>query len=293
MELRHLRYFVAVAEELNFRRAAARLHIAQPALSVQVRQLEDEIGAELLSREGRQIKLTEAGRVFLDQARKTLAGANRGIALARQAAHGEIGHLALGYNTPTEYRVFPKIIPAFKKRSPLVHLAFHDLKTTQIIELLRRDELDLGFVWLPNSTEEFDVRELTREPLVAVLPAEHPLAAEEKVSIKQLSREPLVLFPRSLEPVSFHQIEQLFMRAGVSMNVTYELEATPQIVNFVSMGIGCSILPDYVRSIRREGVVCRPIKPPNIVKTLAIIKKKGRGDLAEVFYRFTAEHFPD
>jgi DNA-binding transcriptional LysR family regulator len=293
MELRHLRYFVAVAEELNFTRAAERLHIAQPPLSVQIRNLESEIGAELLSREARNIKLTEAGRVFLEQARQTLANANRGVTLARQAAKGEIGHLSIGHNRPAEFRVFPKIVPAFKKKRPHVHLTFHSLKMSQQFEALRRDELDLGFVWLPVPTDEFDVQELTKEPLVAMLPADHRLAAAASVSIKDLLHEPLILFPRALDPETYHEIEQLFLRAGGVMNVVYELETLLSVINFVAMGSGCSLLPDFTRIIRREGIVYKPLRGPNIVKTLAIVKKKGRGDLAEMFYRFTVDNLPD
>jgi DNA-binding transcriptional LysR family regulator len=292
MELRHLRYFVAVAEELNFRRAAERLHIAPPALSVQIRNLEIEIGADLLSREGRNTKLTDAGRVFLGKARQTLALASTGVTLARQAAKGEIGHLSIGYNAPAEFRVFPKIIPAFKKKAADVHLIFHRLETSQMIEGLRRDELDLGFVCLPIPTGEFDVQELANEPLVALLPADHRLASASIVSIKDLSNEPLILHARALDPESFQQIEQLFLRAGATMNVIYQLDTSLSMINFVSMGIGCSLLPGYAARIHVDGIVYKPLRPSTMVKTLAIIKKKGKGGLAESFYRFTVDNLP-
>lgn len=289
MELRHLRYFIALAEQLNFTRAAATLHIAQPALSVQIRNLESEIGAQLLSRKGRSVALTEAGRVFLEQARKTLANANRGVTLARQAANGEIGQLSIGYNVPAGFRVFPQVIPAFRKRWPNVRLTFHNLKIAQQLDGLRRDELDLGFMWLPIPTEGLEVQELVKEPLVAVLPARHRLASAKTVAIKDLSREPLILMSRLLDPESYAQIQQLFARAGVAMNIAYELEHSLSMINFVAMGIGCSLLPDYARSIRQPGVVYKPLRSPNLVKTLAMIRKEGRSALAESFYRFTAD----
>jgi DNA-binding transcriptional LysR family regulator len=293
LELRHLRYFIAVAEELNFARAAARLKIAAPALSVQIRKLEEEIGVDLLAREGRGTKLTEAGRVFLSQARKSVADAQLGTALARQAAHGEIGHLSIGYNTATEFRVFPQIIPEFRKKAPNIHLAFYDLKTTQIIEGLRRDELDVGFVWLPIPNEGFDVGELSREPMVAVVPADHRLASAPEVSIKDLLREPIITFRRSLEPIGFQQIEDLFLAAGATMNVAYELESSPQMVNFVAMGLGCAVLPDYARSMRRDGVIYKTLKGPNVVKMLAVIKKSIRKDLAGTLFAFVMEHMQE
>jgi len=290
MELRHLRYFVAVAEEMSFRRAAARLHIAPPPLSVQIRKLEAEIGTDLLLREGRGFRLTEAGQVFLTQARKTLIDARRGVELARQAAHGEIGHLSIGYNAPTGFLVFPQIVPAFKKRWPNVHLSFHAHNIVKQRELLLREELDLGFVWLPIPAEEFDIQPLVQEPLQAVLPAEHRLAKKPAIAIKDLSGEPLILLSRALDPPTFQEIEGLFRRVGASMNVVHELENSLSMVNFVAMGSGCSLLPQYTRAIRQDSVVHRPLKAPNLFKTLAIIKKKGREDLAGMFFRFTVEN---
>ena len=289
MELRHLRYFVAAAEELNFTRAAARLHIAQPALSVQIRKLETEIGVLLLSREGRNVKLTEAGQVFLDQAREILSQTHHGIILAQRAANGEIGHLTVGYNTPAELRIFRQIVPAFRRTWADIHLTFHNMRSPEQFERLRRDELDVGFVWLPAPKEEFDVTELTREPLIALLPTTHPLAGSRTLSIKDLSGLPLVLFSRSLDPNPFHEIEELFHRTGAIMNVALELDTLLSVINFVSMGCGCSILPDYVRIVRQKGIIYRPLRAPNIELVLAIIKKRRCSKLAEAFYHFTID----
>ncbi len=286
MELRHLRYFVAVAEELNFRKAAERLHIARPPLSVQIRKLEMEVGADLLSRGGRNIELTQAGRVFLERARQTLAHANQSIVLARQTAAGVIGQLSIGYNMPAGFRVFPTIVPAFKKKWPSIHLTFHDLKISQQLEGLRRDELDVGFVWLPIPEDEFDTQELLQEPMIVVLPENHRLASQPVISIKDLSGEPLVIISRAMDPETFRGIEQMFRRAKAKMNVVYELENSLTMVNFVAMGIGCSLLPDYTRRILQHGTIGIPLEQP-MFKTLAIIKKQGRGDLVESFYRFT------
>jgi DNA-binding transcriptional LysR family regulator len=288
MELRHLRYFVAVAEELNFRKAAERLHIARPPLSVQIRKLEMEVGTDLLSRGGRNIGLTQAGRVFLERARQTLAHANQSVVLARQTAAGEIGQLSIGYNMPAGFRVFPTIVPAFKKKWPNVHLTFHDLKISQQLEGLRRDELDVGFVWLPIPEEEFDIQELLQEPMIVVLPENHRLASRPMISIKDLSGEPLVIISRIMDPETFTGIEQMFRRAKAKMNVVYELENSLTMVNFVAIGIGCSLLPDYTRRILQQGTIGIPLEKP-MFKTLAIIKKRGRGDLVESFYRFTVD----
>jgi len=290
MDTRHLRAFVVLSEELHYTRAADRLNMAQSALSMQMRSLERQVGVRLLRRSGRNTVLTEAGTVFLEQARKSVKHAALGVTLARRADSGEIGELSIGYNHPAEFQVFRKIVPAFKKRWPDVHLAFHSLKISQHLDGLRRDELDLVFDWLPVPTEEFDVLELTQAPLAALLPLSHPLAARPSISIKDLSHEPLILFPRVEYPYAFYEIEQLFLSEGAAMNVVYELETALSVINFVAMGIGCSLLPDYWRRIRDNDVVYRDIRPPNIVKTLGMIKKKGRTGLPDIFYRFTAEN---
>jgi DNA-binding transcriptional LysR family regulator len=291
MDLRHLRYFVTVAEELNVTRAAARLHIAQPSLSVRIHKLEQEIGADLFDRVGRNIRLTQAGRLFLEQARKVLADADRGVALARQAANGETGQLSIGYNAPAGFKVFPRIVPAFRRRWPNIHLTFHSLVSLQQLDGLRRDELDLGFVWLPIPTDEFEIRELLREPLVAVLPVDHRLASAPAVRIADLSDEPMILPARALHPDTYRQLEQTFASAGAVLNVAYQLENSLSMINFVAMGIGCSLLPAYARSIRHDGVIYRPLVEPNpLSNTLAVIKKKERSDLAETFVQFTLDN---
>jgi DNA-binding transcriptional LysR family regulator len=289
MELRHLRYFLAAAEELNFRRAAVRLRIAQPALSVQMRQLETEMKAELFSRAARGITLTDAGKVFLEQARRILSDVNRSVALAQYAANGDIGHIVVGHNGPAELLAFPKIVPAFRDKWPKIHLSFENFRTPQQIERLRRGELDLGFVWLPVPPGEFDVIELMSVPVGVVLPLGHRLAELEVLRIADLSGEPLILFSRGRDPDSFHQIEEMFVEAGAHMNVTYEFDLLLSVINFVGMGIGLSLLPDYHRRIGMPGIVFRPLEPALFIKRLAIIKPRDARGAAEVFFRFAGD----
>jgi len=246
---------------------------------------------QLLERDGRGLRLTPAGRIFLEHARQLLHDAVRGVALARHAASGEVGNLEIGYNAPAEFRVFPHIVPAFKNKWPNIHLGFHSLNVSQQLNRLLRGELDIAFSWLPIPTDEFDVHELLKEPLIAVLPKNHALAAHATISVKELSGEPLISFPRLLFPDTYHQIEQLFLERGALMTVAHELESPLSVVNFVAMGVGCSLLPGYVRNIRHDGVIYKNLRRPNLVKSLAIVKRKGRGDLAETFYRFTTETF--
>jgi len=292
MELRHLRYFVAIAEELSYRKAAGRLHVAQPALSVQMRQLETEIGVELFAREeGRGIELTDAGSVFLEHARETLALVARGVTKARQTGKGEIAHLSIGFVPAAEYLVLPKIIPALKAKWPNVHLGLKELKTLEQLDAIRGGTVDLGFGWLPVPMKEFDVQKLIEDSFIAILPAKHRLAAKPRIEIKDLSNEPLVFFPSEIYPDTHRRVERLFQTAGAVMNVVYELETSPSLINFVAMGSGCSVLPGYVRNIRNDGVICRPLAPPNLSISLALMKKKGRGGLVKSIYQFTREAF--
>jgi DNA-binding transcriptional LysR family regulator len=291
IDLRHLRYFVAIAEEMSFTRAAVRLRVAQPSLSVQIRALERQLGVDLLLRDGRGIKLSEAGRIFVEQARRTLAEVQKGVDLARQAASGELGQLTIGYNMPAAFRVFPRIVPPYRKLRPNVHLSFRGLYTPRQLDAVRREELDLGFVWLPFPTLEFDVHELFQEPLVAIVPAEHRLAGAKSMSIRDLSGEPLVLASRFADPTSYQQIERLFTDVGAVMNVAYELESSTAMIDFVAMGGGCALLPNNTCSMRSDRVVSKRVKAPTISKSLAMIKKKGRGGLAQGFFEFVAREF--
>ena len=166
----------------------------------------------------------------------------------------------------------------------------------QQLEGLRRDELDLGVIWLPLRAQGFDVQELVREPLIAVLPATHRLAGRKEVSIRQLSGEPMILPSRTLHAEAHDEIARAFGRARAVLNrcvragiLAVDDQLCGRRVNFVAMGVGCSLLPNYVRSIRQEGVVFRPLRSPQIVKTLALIKKKGRKGLADAFFQFARQ----
>jgi DNA-binding transcriptional LysR family regulator len=288
VELFQARYFVTVADELSFRRAADSLHVSSSSLSVQIRKLELEIGADVFVREGHTIKLTDVGRVFLKEARQMLVQAERSVTLARQAASGELA-LSIGYNTVAEFDVVPRIIPAFKKQWPTAQLTLRSLRTPEQFEALRSNELDLGFICPPIPSDDFDVQELTREPFVAVLSTEHRLASAPIVSFEALSGEPLILYSRVLDPDSFRQIEQHFNEARSVMNVVYELESSFAMINFVAKGNGCCIVPEYAAGIRRDGTVCKPLGPPSIMRSLAVAKRKDSGILAESFYRFAVD----
>ena len=289
MELRHLRYFVAVAEELNYKKAAARVHICAPPLFAQIKALERHVGVTLLVRDGNALKLTDAGRVFLAEARETLSRARQGVTLARQVANGEAGHVSIGYNAVAEFSIFPGVVSAFRRKYTNVRLAFHSRNTPEQLQALSQGDVEVGFICPPVAGEGLDIHELTRQPFIAVVPADHRLASLPRVSFESLSGEPLIIFSRTLDWGAFGQIQEHFARVGAFMNVVDELESAPSIMRFAAMGNGCAILPEYVRGLCPDGAICKPLEPQSIVRSLAIAKKRGNGGLAALFYQFVRD----
>lgn len=290
MELRQLRYFVVVAEELNFQKAGRRLHICPPPLSVQMGKLQESINVQLFRNRRGKLELTDAGRVFLTEARRLLEDAERSISRARQAASGETGRLVIGSNAVAEYGVFPHILAAFKKAHPNIELSLRSLRTPQQIVALLEGELDVGFVCPPIPDEVFDVKELTRQPFVAALPVQHRLAQAPSVSFEALSEAPLITYSRALDPHSFRQIEGHFQRAGATMRVAYEAETSFSMIALTAAGNGCCIVPQYAGQFRPDGVVCKPLESASIERTLAVIKRKDRDGIAAAFHQFAADH---
>jgi DNA-binding transcriptional LysR family regulator len=212
-ELRHLRYFVVVAEELNFSRAAARLHMAQPPLSVAIRQLEQEIGASLFVRTTHEVRLTEAGTALLSDARRTLEEAQAAVAAAQRAAAGELGSLRVGYNWSARFETLPALGRAFGHRYPDVELLAEEMRPNRIPEALRSGTIDVAVALYPELADGFTCRTIRREPVVALLSSTHPLAHEAYVELGALAEECL-LFPRELAPRLHDFYVHLCRRAG-------------------------------------------------------------------------------
>jgi DNA-binding transcriptional LysR family regulator len=258
VELRHLRYFVAVAEELHFGRAAERVGIAQPPLSQGIQRLERELGLQLFTRTKRRVALTEPGRVFLTEARATLAQAERAVDLARRAARGEVGRLNVGFVGSATFALLPPILRRFRKTHPEVELMLYELSTSQQVAALAERRIDIGFVRPPFDAAGLELEIVDREPLVAVLPAEHPLAARERLRLRDLAGEPFVLFPGSYGPGLRGHIVGACQAAGFNPRIVQEAIGQPTIVSLVSVGIGVSLLPAAIKQLPWQGVVyCR------------------------------------
>lgn len=260
MELRHCRYFVAVAEELHFGRAAKRLNISQPPLSQQIRSLEQELGVELFRRTKRIVRLTPAGEVFLESARKLLRGAEDSMDVTRRAARGEVGTLQIGYAPGLEIEVLPKVLHRFSRKFPAVDIRLLPLASRDQLEALKQRRIDAGLVMLPASADGIVVRPIKREALVFVAPASHPLARQATVDLRDLNGVPYVHLARSYEPVYYDHILGLARQANVTLKVVAESAHLYDNLSLVAAGVGASLLPECVRRIRRAGVVYRALR---------------------------------
>ncbi|MCV0090325.1 LysR family transcriptional regulator [Pseudomonas aeruginosa] len=280
MELRHLRYFIAVAEELHFGRAAERLGISQPPLSQQIQALEEEIGARLFERTNRRVELTDAGRLFLDESRQVLAQVDKAVLLARRAHLGELGELKIGFTSSAPFTsTIPSSIHAFRKAYPDVHLDLQEMSSRQVLKALLEESLQVGVIRPLALPDAVHWVELFREPLVAVLRADHPLAAgsEDGLAIAALAEEPFVFFPRSYGTGLYDQVIALTRQAGFSPRIAQEASEAMTIIGLVSAGLGVSILPASFRRTRVDGVVYRTLSDPEATTAVWLVRRENEG----------------
>jgi DNA-binding transcriptional LysR family regulator len=260
MELRHLRYFIAVAEHLHFSRAAEILHIAQPPLSQQIQSLEHELGVPLLVRTRRSVQLTPAGKAFLAEAKKVIIQAEHAIAVAHRAHSGILGHLEIGFVGTAIAEVLPTILKAFRERYPLVETPLQNLVTTEQVQALREGQIQVGILHPPLLDASLHLEIIRREPLVVALPDNHALAAQEQIVLAQLHEEPFVMYPRAWNPGLFDQIVSLCQQAGFSIRFGQEALGWQSITSLVAAGLGVSIVPASSQLLRTAGIVYRPLQ---------------------------------
>jgi len=258
MELRHLRYFVAVAEALSFARAAERLHLSQPPLSRQIRALEDELGTPLFARTKRSVRLTPAGAALLPEARRLLRDADGLKAGARQLAAGEVGALALGFISVAAYNMLPELAPEFRRRHPGVKLALQEATSDVQLPALRQGELDVGLVLPPVAEPGLEYAPLLHEALMAALPT-GTSRGRGPVALASLRDEPFVLIPRQVGTSLYDAIVGACQRAGFSPRIEQEAIQMQTIVSLVAAGMGVALVPASLRHLRRTGVTYRPL----------------------------------
>ncbi|HIK16663.1 MAG TPA: LysR family transcriptional regulator [Leptolyngbyaceae cyanobacterium M33_DOE_097] len=275
MELRHLHYFIAVAEELNFSRAAERLHMAQPPLSQQIRQLEDELGFQLFHRTKRRVELTAAGQAFWLEAQQLLRSLDQAVETGRQVSRGEVGQLAIGFVSSTAYNILPPVLKAFRRQVLGVTLELRELTTREQLQALLEGKLDIGFARPPVEESELATQVIFREPLMIALPESHRLRKRAKVSVRSLSQEPFILFPRAVAPGLYDPIISLCLKAGFSPQVVQEAIQMQTIVSLVAAEMGVAIVPLSLKNLQRQGVVYKPLQESTPIVEVVMIWRKN------------------
>ncbi|HEX3445164.1 MAG TPA: LysR family transcriptional regulator [Chthoniobacterales bacterium] len=274
MELRHIRYFLAVAEEQNFTRAAKRVGIGQPPLSQQIRALEDEIGTPLFHRLTHGAELTSAGKVFLLEARAIMQQADRAKRMALLGAKGQVGQVRIGFTSSAVFRpIVPAILRTFRQNHPKVELFLTEKDTTQLLNLLSENRLDASFIRPGRrNPEQVNVHRFKDESSMAVLSSAHPLAKKRAIRLSALSNEPFVIFPRTAGANLFDEIIDACRRSGFDPMIAHEAPQISSAPNLVSAGLGVSIVPVSIAAqIQVKGVVYLPIlgEPPAFGLALA------------------------
>ena len=257
MELRLLRYFIAVAEELSFTRAAERLRIAQPSLSQQIRQLEGLIGTPLLLRNKHRLVLTEPGRIFLREARSVLTCMNRAVELARQAARAEAGVMTIAMVPGPEGKMFSTVLSTLLRNYPNIQILLRSLTSPEQVAALKKGEINVGFLRGPVGDEEIDSEVLVREDVIVVLPARHALARKKRILVQELAAVPLVHVARAIAPALHDMVDKIAADAGVRFQSILEAESITTILNAVASGLGFCLHGEYVKRIAPKGVVIR------------------------------------
>lgn len=276
LELRHLRYFVAVARDLHFGRAAAALGMAQPPLSQQIQRLERLLDTRLFERTSRRVALTDAGRAFLAEAERVLAGAATAVEAARRAGRGESGELRVAFAATVMFLALPQIIREFRDHYPRVHLDLREMPTGIQLAGLLAGEIDLGFVREPRHDPALEIVTVMREPLRIALHRGHPLARRSRLQVRDLAGEPFVLFPQELAPGLHAQVMSLCRQAGFSPRVVEESRELYTSVSLVEAGVGVSILPASVEKLGWRNVRYRPIPAPGGETRIAAAWRRDR-----------------
>ena len=278
MELRHLRYFVAVAEELNFTRAAARLHIGQPPLSMQIRDLEGEMGVRLFERTQRRVALTPAGQCLLEHAYRILGGVREAVEAAQRAARGELGELRVGFTSSLPFTdLLPDALHAYRRRFPAVRLQLSEMFTPEQFGALARGELDVGFVRLQGgrAPDGIALREIARNPLRLVVNASHRLAGAAAISFAELRDEDFIGFPADVGTDLPAVLRGLCRQAGFEPRIVQTArEATTQI-GLVGAGLGVAVLPAPLETVRMARVRYLPIIDADAQFRLAVATVEG------------------
>lgn len=276
MELRHLQYFLVLAEELNFSRAARRLHIAQPSLSQQIRQLETELETELFDRRVRPIRLTNAGHLLLRDAYALISGVEATARQVRRAGRGEVGRLRIGYSYGGLYDLVLSLLRSLRQAWPDANMVIHQLPEREQLPALRTGRVDLVLARVTEPlTPDVVVHPLRDERLIAILPERHPLAGHESVKLGDLRDEPFVMFPRRLEPVVFDNYIQACLSAGFTLHLEHEVSDAQTQALAIAAGLGVGLSGEHL-ALRFPELVYRPVEPSVTIAKIAALWGESR-----------------
>ncbi len=261
MELRQLRYFITIAEEGNFSRAAGRLHVSQPPLSTQIRSLEDELGVRLFERSNRGVSLTAAGSVFFEETRAVLARLEHARSAAQRAGRGDTGMLSIGFVSIADYGILPPALRNFRSSFPLVEVQLHELTTDAQVRELRAARLDLGIALAPVDEPDLEFEGVLREELVLAAPSGHPeVKGGGAIDLRTLSKASFIIPPRDIAPGLYDLTLSTCRAAGFAPRITQHARQMQTVIGLVSCGMGFALVPSSVRHLRRTGVKYRQLR---------------------------------
>lgn len=293
IELRHLRYFLAVAETLHFSRAARRLGMAQPPLSQQIKRLEQLLGHALFERTTRGVKLTPAGQLLVRRARSTMEKVDEDLAQVRRLGRGEEGTLTVGFSGSVMFTELPAAIQSFRHRYPKVELRLRELVTSAQIAALLNGQIDLAFLRDGDPTEGIRITTLLKEKYVAVLPEAHALARRRTLSVKALEGEPFIMFARRMGPLAYDRTIACCEREGFRPNIVQDAPQWLTLVRLVSAGLGVTLAPACVARVAVPGVVYREVKAACRTSIDLGVKVGVESVLARNFIEIANRHLAD
>jgi len=291
MELRHLRYFLAVAEELNFTRAAARLSISQPPLTQQIKALETEIGVELFDRSAYRIELTRAGTVFAAEVARILGDVRNAVLLAKQAARGPVGLVRVGFTESASFNpLVPAAFRAFRSSDNDVEVSLEERQSTELALALREGRLDVAFVRPPLKTSEgLTLHLLEAEPMVVAVPSGHPLSSREQVELADLRDETLILYPRAVRPGLADAVTTACQQAGFTPRVGQYAPQLSSTINLVAASLGVSVVPKCMERLQPHAVTYLPLRGEPLQALLGIAHRTGEASPAVLRFIATAK----
>ena len=292
MELRHLRYFVAVAEELNFTRAAQRMCTVQPSLSQQIKDLEAEVGVQLLTRTNRKVELTLEGEAFLKEALLCLEHAEKAVNDARQIANIQKDQLHIGFVPVAEMKVFPYIMPNIRAHFPSLKIHFHSLTDAEQFRALKKGTIDIAFTRYPEASEELTHIQVFQEPLALIIPKNLPVADQRHLSIKSFNQQDFVISDEDASPQLHKIIQDFFKSSKLNVNVVQKSTNILLNVNLVGMGVGWSLVPAYVIPLLGDKIIVKnTIEPLPMIGLYASYRKGQSNEALQLILQVLKDQF--